>query len=97
MASYIIISQDPENDALQHINHWAKSCGLTEVCPDVKLIGWDFPFISQEQQNRFGMHGYVAACVIPDDFGQITRRDHFRKQGSRLCRDNYQRALYSAI
>ncbi|MCX4341545.1 MAG: helix-turn-helix transcriptional regulator [Lachnospiraceae bacterium] len=68
MASYIIISQDPENDALEHINHWAKSCGLTEVCPEVKLIGWDFPFISQEQNNRFGMHGYVAACVIPDDF-----------------------------
>lgn len=24
--------------------------------------------MSQEQQNRFGLHGYVAACVLPDDF-----------------------------
>ena len=45
-----------------------QNSGLTRICPDVKLIGWDFPFVSQEQQNRFGLHGYVAACVIPDDF-----------------------------
>lgn len=68
MASYVIISPDPESDALGHIDRWAESCGLKKVCPDVKLIGWDFPFVSQEQQNRFGLHGYVAACVIPDDF-----------------------------
>lgn len=36
--------------------------------PYIKLIGWDFPFVSQELQNRFGLHGYVAACVIPEDF-----------------------------
>ena len=24
--------------------------------------------MSQEQQNRFGMHGYVAACIIPEGF-----------------------------
>lgn len=22
----------------------------------------------QKQQNRFGLHGHVAACVLPDDF-----------------------------
>lgn len=68
MASYVIISQDPESDALGHMDRWAESCGLKKLCPDVKLIGWDFPFVSQEQQNRFGLHGYVAACVLPDDF-----------------------------
>lgn len=68
MASYVIISPDPEGDALGHMDRWAESCGLKKVCPDVKLIGWDFPFVSQEQQNRFGLHGYVAACVLPDDF-----------------------------
>ena len=68
MASYVIISPEPENDAVKHMEKWAESCGLKKVCPDVKLIGWDFPYVSQEQQNRFGLHGYVAACVIPDDF-----------------------------
>ena len=68
MASYVIISPDPESDSLGYIGRWAKNSGLTRICPDVKLIGWDFPFVSQEQQNRFGLHGYVAACVIPDDF-----------------------------
>ncbi len=68
MASYVIISSDPESDALGHMDRWAESCGLKKLCPDIKLIGWDFPFVSQELQNRFGLHGYVAACVLPDDF-----------------------------
>ncbi len=68
MASYVIISQDPEGDAMGHMERWAENSGLKKLCPDAKLIGWDFPFVTQEQQNRFGLHGYVAACVIPDDF-----------------------------
>lgn len=68
MACYVMVSSDPESDALGHMDRWAESSGLKKVCPDVKLIGWDFPFVSQELQNRFGLHGYVAACVIPDDF-----------------------------
>lgn len=68
MASYVIISREPESDALGYMERWAENSGLKKVCPEVKLIGWDFPFVSQEQQNRFGLHGYVAACVIPDDF-----------------------------
>lgn len=51
MASYVIISQDPESDALEHMDRWAKNCGLKERCPDVKMIGWDFPFVSQEQRT----------------------------------------------
>lgn len=68
MASYVIISPDPESDALGYMDRWAENCGLKKANPDVKLIGWDFPFVTPEQQNRFGLHGYVAACVIPDDF-----------------------------
>ncbi|MDE7020306.1 MAG: helix-turn-helix domain-containing protein [Lachnospiraceae bacterium] len=68
MASYVIISQDPESDAMGHMERWAENSGLKKLCPYAKLIGWDFPFVTQEQQNRFGLHGYVAACVIPDDF-----------------------------
>ncbi len=68
MASYVIISSNPETDALSYMDRWAEKYGLNKECPDVKFIGWDFPFVSQEQQNRFGLHGYVAACVLPDDF-----------------------------
>ena len=31
------------------------------------IIGWDFPFLSQEQVNVFHMHGYAAAWVLPED------------------------------
>lgn len=29
---------------------------------------WDFPFVSQELQNRFGLRGYVSAYVLPEGF-----------------------------
>lgn len=68
MASYVIVSQDPESDALGYMERWAENSGLKATVSQVKYIGWDFPFVTQEQQNRFGMHGYVAACIIPDGF-----------------------------
>ena len=42
--------------------------GLLAAEPNAKLIGWDFPFVSQELQSRFGLHGYVAAYVLPEEF-----------------------------
>lgn len=68
MACYIMISQNPESDAMGYMERWAVNSGLTSATPQVKYIGWDFPFVSQEQQNRFGMHGYVATCIIPEGF-----------------------------
>lgn len=68
MASYVIISPNPEYDVIGYMERWAANSGLMAVCPGAKLIGWDFPFVSQEQQNRFGMRGYVAAYAIPDGF-----------------------------
>lgn len=68
MAGYVIISSQPEKDALGHMDRWAENCGLKKMYPDIKLIGWDFPFVSQELQNRFGLRGYAAACVLPNDF-----------------------------
>lgn len=67
-ASYVIISQNPEDDALGYIHQWSERCGLKDFADEIKYIGWDFPFVSKEQQNRFGMHGYVAACVLPEGF-----------------------------
>lgn len=68
MAGYVIISPNPEDDVNDYMNRWAINCGLKSSFPEAKLIGWDFPFVSPEQQNRFGMHGYAAAYVIPDGF-----------------------------
>lgn len=68
MASYVIISQNPESDAIGYMQNWAEKSGLKAATSQVKYIGWDFPFVSQEQQNRFGMHGYAAACIIPKEF-----------------------------
>ena len=68
MASYVMISPNPENDVNSYMERWAINSGLKAAYSDAKRIGWDFPFVSQEQQNRFGMHGYVAAYVIPKGF-----------------------------
>lgn len=68
MASYVMISPNPEDDVNEYMGRWASACGLKTAYPDAKLIGWDFPFVSQEQQNRFGLHGYVAAYVLPEGF-----------------------------
>lgn len=68
MESYVMISPNPEDDVINYMERWAINCGLKAAYPDAKRIGWDFPFVSQEQQNRFGMHGYVAAYVIPEGF-----------------------------
>lgn len=59
---YAVISPDPETDAIEHVTKWAKDAGIEN--PDV--IGWDFPFVSQEQINVYHMHGYAAACRLPD-------------------------------
>ena len=61
---YTVISPDPETDALAHVREWGRSQGVEQPL----LIGWDFPFLSQEQVNVFHMHGYAAAWVLPEGF-----------------------------
>lgn len=67
-ASFVIISPNPESDSQKLLHQWIEQTALSSTTNEVKVIGWDFPFVSQEQQNRFGMHGYVAACILPDGF-----------------------------
>lgn len=64
MARYAVVSPEPEDDAMNHIRQWAEANGLR----DRELIGWDFPFVSQQQSNVFHMHGYAAACILPEGF-----------------------------
>lgn len=68
MARYVMISPNPEDDVNGYMEAWARRNGLYEDGNEPKMIGWDFPYVSQEQQTRFGMHGYVAAVVLPEGF-----------------------------
>ena len=66
MARYVMISPNPEDDVQNYMRNWGRMSGLLATHPDAKLIGWDFPVVSQELQMRFGLHGYVAAYVLPE-------------------------------
>lgn len=68
MARYVIVSPNPESDVQNYMEKWGKMSGLLAADANAKLIGWDFPFVSQELQTRFGLHGYVAAYVLPEGF-----------------------------
>lgn len=59
---YTVISPDPESDALSHAEKIARAHGVEKP----ELVGWDFPFLSQEQVNVFHMHGYAAAWILPE-------------------------------
>lgn len=60
---HAVISRDPEGDAINHVKKWAEELGRK----DAEIIGWDFPFVTQEQINVFHMHGYEAALILEDE------------------------------
>lgn len=62
---YAVVSADPESDAIGKMCSLAKNCGVE----DPRVIGWDFPNVSQEQMNCFNMHGYEAAWILPEGVG----------------------------
>ncbi len=69
MARYLIISSNCEEDVQTWLRTWAHKSGYAALPPEQqKMIGWDFPFVSPEQKNRFNLRGYVAAWVLPDGF-----------------------------
>ena len=69
VARYVVISPDPEEMVIAYMDEWAKKSGLlNQPSYRKKRIGWDFPFVTEEQQKNFGLRGYVSAYVIPDDF-----------------------------
>lgn len=68
MARYVMLSPNPEDDVNAYMDRWAQRSGLLEVQPDAMRIGWDFPFVPPEMPARFGIHGYVAAYILPEGF-----------------------------
>ena len=70
---HTVISTDPESDAINRMYRIAKENNIDSP----RVIGWDFPNLSQEQVNVFHMHGYTAALILPED---ITPADHEIKE-----------------
>lgn len=73
---YTAVSVEPEDDAVDHVNKWARELHIES--PDV--IGWDFPVPSQELINVHNMHGYTAALVFhgevpPERKGEAIRQE----------------------
>ena len=68
MARYVMVSPNPEDDVQAYMEAWARRCGLLDFKPDAMRIGWDWPYVTMEQQSRFGLRGYVAAYVLPEGF-----------------------------
>ncbi len=60
---HIVISTDPEGDAIDRVTRIASKNGVDKP----RIIGWDFPCLSQEQLNVFNMHGYAAAWILPEN------------------------------
>ena len=81
LGRYVIISPQPENDVQAYLDRWAKNSGLYEFESHPRQIGWDFPFVSMEQQNRFGLRGYVAGWILPDGFEPRCSGVEIYKQG----------------
>ena len=68
LARYVIISPQPEDDLHRYLDRWGRNSGLFDVVSNPRRIGWDFPFVSMEQQNRFGRRGYVEGWILPEGF-----------------------------
>lgn len=77
---YVVISQEPEEDAIAHVNQWAEQLGVQSP----QVIGWDFPMVSQDQKNVYHMHGYAAALILDNDMpeeglpAEVRRQDRQR-------------------
>ena len=63
-----MVTPNPEDDVNEYMDNWAQKSGLRKLHPDAMRIGWDFPYVSSELQNRFGLRGYVAAYILPIGF-----------------------------
>lgn len=68
-AQYVMISANPREDVRLYMDRWASASGLSEIPGFTPTkIGWNFPYVTAEQKNRFGLKGYVCACILPEGF-----------------------------
>ena len=64
LAQYVVISPAPERDVQLVLERWAQESA--QMHAPLRQIGWDFPFVSKEQQSRFGLRGYAAGGMLPE-------------------------------
>jgi len=64
MAQYIVVSGEPEEDSIAHMERWAQKNKLDKPT----LIGCDMPMLSLEQKTVYGLRGYMSAVILPDSF-----------------------------
>ena len=86
LGRYVIISPQPENDVQMYLGRWAAISGLYDFAPRPRQIGWDFPFVSMEQQNRFGLRGYVYErpdVALPESPGTFHNQNLPKDSGSK--------------
>lgn len=93
--SYAVLSVEPEEDAIRHMTEYAQRLGVKEP----RIIGWDFPFLSQEQINVFHMHGYTAAWILPEGFelpegGMEIRVQNTRKYAAITIKEAFESPFY---
>lgn len=62
MVRYCMISPNALEDVQSLLRDWARSEGID----DPSLLLWSFPYVTEEQKNRFCLEGFEAACVLPD-------------------------------
>ena len=65
MARYVMVTPNPEDDVNAYMDCWAVNSGLIDSQEEKpKRIGWDFPFVSLELQNRFGLRGVCSSIYF---------------------------------
>lgn len=64
MARHRILSANAAEDIRTLMAHWADRQGLEAPT----LLLWGFPYVSQEQKQRFSLEGFEAACILPENF-----------------------------
>lgn len=80
-AQYVIISANPEEDASAYMDNWIQKAGLNQHNGYTPVkIGWGFPYVSAEQKGRFGLRGYVCACILPDGFSDAAENVQIIRQ-----------------
>lgn len=64
VASYKVISQNPEEDSISFLNGWAEKNGCLHI-PGIRNFGFDVQISKQQQEE--GLRGYEYWLTVPDN------------------------------
>lgn len=80
-AHLTIVSAEPEKDAQTCMDLWMRENHLPAAHSfHTKRMGWGFPYVTEDQRQRFGLRGYVAACLLPEDFQIVGSHPSIHRQ-----------------